>query len=143
MPDMRTNGDVVQWQDAGLSSRRREFDSRHPYQVLQETTMSTHLIGERVGAILSGDEKTVKFLGYGTYDGYCIPEPNEGVKFMGVPMEHANPRITLDSGKHVYGCECWWGSEERVKRMLEGKTVENVDIEVERANHAGVEECSS
>lgn len=87
--------------------------------------------GQRVGAVLSAHEDTVKFLGYGIYNG--DHPPKEAVGFMaetlyegGVP----NPQIKLDSGKVVYGCECWWGSEEKIKSQLEkyDKIIE-VDID--------------
>jgi hypothetical protein len=41
-----------------------------------------------------------------------------------------NPRIRLDNGKVVYGCECWWGNEEKVKKMLEQYSeIKIVDID--------------
>lgn len=49
-----------------------------------------------------------------------------------------NPCILLDSGKTVWGMECWWGDEEAVKQRLErfqagGAEVVIVDIDEERA----------
>jgi len=81
-------------------------------------------IGDRVGAVLSGDEKSVKFIGFGKYVGEAVP--NEAVGFMADALkenEMTNPKIELDNGEVVYGCECWWGSEESVKEMLEGMEV--------------------
>ena len=92
-----------------------------------------HEIGCRVGAVSSGDEKNLRLFGYGIYDGDHTPEPSEGVTFMGMAMDHENPRITLDNGKHVYGCECWWGPEETVKKWESGREVVVLDIEAERA----------
>ena len=65
-------------------------------------------IGQRVGAIASADEKTVHFFGYGTYQG-DFEHPD-----LGFP----NPKIMLDSGRAVWGCECWWGPEEKVKAFI-------------------------
>lgn len=88
-------------------------------------------VGDRVGAVLGGDENEVQFLGYGVYEGEFTPE--EAVGFLADALKEAgrkNPRIKLDNGKIVYGCECWWGGEERVKKMLEQyKKVVDVDID--------------
>jgi hypothetical protein len=77
-------------------------------------------IGDRVGAILSSRDGRVEFLGYGTYAGEHVPEEAVGILAEGA-REHGikNPKIELDSGKVVYGCECWWGSEAGVRRNLE------------------------
>lgn len=90
-------------------------------------------IGSRVGAIYSSTDGAVQFLGYGTYKGYQKPDPALGVHFYGRPMDHENPCIELDSGKLVFGCECWWGREETIKgHIAAAKVVEDVDIEEAR-----------
>lgn len=89
-----------------------------------------HEIGEKVGAILSGDSatSTVKFLGWGTYRGLEKP-PN-------YPYE--NPKIELDDGKIVWGFECWWGNSAGIKKMLsQYEHVVKVDIDEERKAHSG------
>lgn len=87
--------------------------------------------GDRVGAILSSKNGIVKFIGYGIYVGDAIPK--EAVGFMAEALKETktvNPKIELDSGKVVYGCECWWGSEKRVKEILDSsKEIVNVDID--------------
>ena len=92
--------------------------------------------GERVGAILgSNKDGSVDFLGYGVYEGDFIP--TEAVGFMAeiaTKLEHTNPRIRLDDGQVVYGCECWWGKEDEVKKSLEGHTVNLVSITDVRAS---------
>ena len=89
--------------------------------------------GERVGAIayteVQEGKKVIYMYGYGTYAGYHTPP--ESVTFMGMPLTN-NPKIELDNGKVVWGCECWWGSEEEVKKWCEGKEVIELDIEEER-----------
>lgn len=77
-------------------------------------------IGSRVGAILGADEDVVKFLGYGVYEGDEVPDEN-AVGFGPIlrEMKRPNPKIKLDSGKVVWGCECWWGPEEATKKKLE------------------------
>lgn len=91
------------------------------------------MIGDRVGAILSADDKAVRFCGFGVYVGDEIPKEAAGwIADVARDMGHANPKIQLDSGKVVYGCECWWGSEEEVRRQLAGREIIHVDIDEER-----------
>lgn len=78
----------------------------------------TEQIGMRIGAILSANRGTVKFLGYGTYQGDQVhPE-------FGFP----NPKLVLDNGDTVWGCECWWGPEEQIRKEIEGHKIEEVRI---------------
>lgn len=94
-------------------------------------------IGSRVGAISHAGAGTIAIFGYGVYQGDVIPDPALGVKIFGEPMDHPNPCILLDSGKQVFGCECWWGPEETVKAHVaafEAMTV--VDIEEARRENS-------
>ena len=75
-------------------------------------------MSDRVGAILSSDDKTVKLFGYGVYLGHRLPPD--------FPVE--NPCIRLDSGQFVWGYECWWGPEEKIRTLVGDKTVEMVDL---------------
>lgn len=76
---------------------------------------------ERV-AVVSADQKT--FLGYGVYEGdfdcaimrktLAVSAREIGEMEMAEQLEsgefpYMNPRILLDSGERVWGCECWWG----------------------------------
>jgi hypothetical protein len=107
-------------------------------------------IGDRVGAIFGADNGICEFLGYGVYEGDFYPE--EAVGFIAqliresvtegrVAKENAiNPRIKLDNGEFVYGCECWWGAEEGVKKKIEGaikagQKIVNVRMSEERAKY--------
>ena len=72
--------------------------------------------GARVGAIRDATDSKVNMFGYGVYDG-DIKHPD-----LGFP----NPRITLDDGRIVWGCECWWGPEEKIKKIIGDRTVEIV-----------------
>jgi hypothetical protein len=89
-------------------------------------------VGERVGVILGTEEKVIQFLGYGTYEGSFVPPP--GVEIFGVDLNKGkitNPRLKLDNGDIVWGCQVWWGREEHIKNHLEeyrnqGYVVENV-----------------
>ena len=90
-------------------------------------------VGERIGAILSATVDGVKFLGYGVYAGEEVP--TEAAGMMGELLREAgvvNPKLVLDNGDVVYGCECWWGSEARVRKELEGRRVIEASISEER-----------
>ena len=102
--------------------------------------MSENAVGKRVGAIFSSnDDGSVNFFGYGVYEGDFIPEEGAGWMAEGL-REHGttNPRIRLDSGKVVYGCECWWGPEIRIRKQLEGAVVIDMDIDEVRRSHGSV-----
>ena len=99
--------------------------------------MSPAKIGERVGAILRADSHSVKFLGYGVYEGNHTPAKGpfgmtqaEFKKTVGHP--YTNPRIRLDNGKRVWGFQCHWGPEREIKHTLVGKKVEHVTLEEEK-----------
>lgn len=85
---------------------------------------------KRVGAICSTSGNKVELFGYGNYVGDEIPP--SGITMFGQPLNRPNPKIVLDSGKVVWGCECWWGPENGIKKMLEGKEVVSVDIDEAR-----------
>lgn len=89
--------------------------------------------GARVGAIRNADDNHVFLFGYGTYVGDEIP--HEKVGGMGELLREAgiaNPKIALDSGKDVFGCECWWASEARCKEMIGNRAVVMIDIDEAR-----------
>lgn len=78
--------------------------------------MSTK-IGSRVGAVCAKKDFKLELFGYGVYEGDFVPE-TEDVLAMGVSLKSVNlrnPKIKLDNGEVVWGCECWWGAEEKVK----------------------------
>ena len=74
--------------------------------------------GTRVGAIRNAKDETVYLYGFGTYQG------DELHPAIGIP----NPKILLDNGSVVWGCECWWGSEEKVTEMIGDRKIEFVSI---------------
>ena len=80
----------------------------------------------RVGAILSANQDEVKFLGYGEYVGdEVVPaEVDEMMHTLGV----GNPKIVLDNGDVVWGFQCWWGDEAKVKEMIGERTVTMVKV---------------
>jgi hypothetical protein len=99
--------------------------------------MPKHEVGRRVGAILCGDDKSVKFLGYGVYQGDLVPGPDsKGTAFMMHEMGLPNPNIKLDNGDIVYGCECWWGSEAVIREKIETSKANGLEIiEVRMVDH--------
>jgi len=86
---------------------------------------------KRVGAILSSKDGIVEFIGYGVYVGDEVPKGDIGG--IGKILQESkipNPKIVLDSGKVVYGCECWWGPELNVRsHITQFKEVIEVDID--------------
>jgi hypothetical protein len=90
--------------------------------------------GDRVAAIMSADQKEIRWLGEGVYEGEFVPGP-EVAGFMADMlrrMGRPNPRIKLDSGQTVYGCECWWGPVEQVRKKFQGMKMVLVDIDEAR-----------
>lgn len=87
--------------------------------------------GERIGAILGAKGDTLEFLGFGVYEGELVVGDEAVGPFAEMLREQKrpNPRMRLDDGQIVYGCECWWGPEEKIKEKLaEYKTIVNVSI---------------
>ncbi len=79
-------------------------------------------IGDRIGTISHADKgtNTVYLYGFGEYKGESIP--SNQVKGIGVMLREANvgnPMLVLDTGETLWGCECWWGSEDKVKTEIE------------------------
>lgn len=100
--------------------------------------------GDRAGAAISMADGVVKLLGFGVYEGDFIPDEKatgamaEVLRNQGV----GNPKIRLDNNDIVWGCECWWGSEEKLKALIKGaKEVETIDIH-EYRKAAGVPKYS-
>ncbi len=81
-------------------------------------------IGTRVLAVKDATQTEVNIYGYGRYIG---DEPCPVMS--GIP----NPKIVLDNGDVVWGCECWWGAaeiaEERLQLKTGGRTVNIVPLE--------------
>ena len=110
-------------------------------------------IGDRVGAIRSADKDTVRLFGYGVYEGDHV-RPDSVPGMFGTTAEARkmaievygpesqwtdiqrlafrrlceNPRIRLDSGDVVWGCQCWWGPEDEIKRAIGDRVVEIVPV---------------
>ena len=98
----------------------------------------------RVLAVSHADEGAVYIFGEGIYEGDFIPKEAVGVMAdICRKANRENPRIRLDSGKIVYGCECWWGGIEDAKKktgITDGKKVIELDIDEERKKFCSVSE---
>ena len=51
-----------------------------------------------------------------------------------------NPRIKLDNGKTVWGCQCWWGPEEQLEEQYGDREIIFVDIDEDLARAEASEE---
>ena len=83
--------------------------------------------GDRIGAVLSASDGVVKLLGYGVYAGDEVPPRDGG--WMAECLNDAgatNPKLVLDNGQVVWGCQCWWGSESATRERFKGYRVESV-----------------
>lgn len=96
-----------------MTIKYEEYSSGSPSKPSQGITP-----GDRVGALRQKKHGVIEFFGYGVYLG--LEEDNA----LGAP----NPKIKLDSGEIVWGYQCWWTTEERVKAMLHGHKVVIVPV---------------
>lgn len=105
--------------------------------MFERTRPSEVTSGTRVGAFLSMKGGVVEFLGWGRYLGEEIPNGAAGLlSELAVELGMQSPKIQLDDGEVVWGCECWWGPEGRVQSLLdEADEVLLVDIRAVRATY--------
>lgn len=68
----------------------------------------------RVGCFL--DKET--FIGWGYFLGCVKSQEGIGLNIGGL-LGIDNPKIVLDSGEVIWGCECWWGSEKEIQSKIE------------------------
>lgn len=81
--------------------------------------MTQQLNGRRVYALASANGAEVISFGSGTYVGDEIPPPEVNGPFG--KMTKPNPKIVLDRGGVVWGCECWWAPEGEKEKILKGR----------------------
>lgn len=95
-----------------------------------KVTMGTKAaVGDRVACVLRSDVTRVELIGFGVYVGNELPPDEIGdivelVKELG----GTNPRINLDRGGYVFGCECWWGPEAEFLEWANGREVVEVGM---------------
>jgi len=87
-------------------------------------------VNSRVGVILSADKKEVQFLGYGVYVGNEVPDETAiGMLPEMLRQENSpNPKIVLDNGDVVYGCECYWSAEDDIKQFIAKEKRQIVEV---------------
>jgi len=93
------------------------------------SALNKNPIGNRVFAFQHATEDTVYFFGYGTYLGEEEPYKDAG-GLASVLRESGmkNPKIMLDSGDVVWGCECYWGPAWRFDEKYKNYKIVNVDL---------------
>lgn len=87
-------------------------------------------VGERICAVLKADKENVHLIGYGIYAGDYVPG-EEAVGVMANALKNAkikNPKLVMDDGTVVWGCECWWGNAGMAERMILDRNVVKVDM---------------
>ena len=88
-------------------------------------------VNDRVGAIQSSRDNKAKVYGYGVYLGEIVPDKlNYRNEILNIfrKAEIKNPAIKLDNGDVIFGCECWWGSEAKLKEIIKDFEIEIVSI---------------
>jgi hypothetical protein len=100
--------------------------------------------GARVGALLNATDTEINFLGFGVYEGdFALDDTAVGWMVPALKASgRTNPRIRLDSGKVVWGCECWWGPEEKVAAMLASTVKRQVLVDIDEARRATREQAT-
>jgi hypothetical protein len=101
-------------------------------------------IGDRVAAVMeiNDEERKVLLFGAGVYVGDVVPEnPSSTLAVYCARNQLANPKIQLDDGKIIFGCECWWDDEAVITDIIErflkkGYALVHVNIDTERENLA-------
>ncbi len=111
------------------------IETKPKQNVCAETKLK---VGDRFGAILTRREHLIFFLGYGTYDGHEIPPSYiGGLGPLLNALQISNPKITLDNGKVIWGCECWWSSADIVQKLLDTHVVIDIGIDEARGEYHG------
>lgn len=83
----------------------------------------------RVLAIIACENGAVYSLGEGNYVG-DFPLPDEIVKLFKAPSYDGRPipKIELDNGDVVWGCECYWSEADKMRKHFEGAEWRDVRI---------------
>ncbi len=80
----------------------------------------------RVIAIKSLKDGVLRIYGEGEYIGYKVPN------FAPYPQFNlVHPCIKLDTGKYIWGFQCWWCSVEEFESRHKGHIKETITVEVE------------
>jgi len=82
---------------------------------------------DRVGCFLDG----TTFIGFGYRLG-CFPTPKSIGTDLRIREGTLNPKIVLDSGEVVWGCECWWGNAKEIQFKIDALGSLKRDITVKQ-----------
>ncbi len=85
--------------------------------------------GPEVAVVVSLDDDTLYFLGYGRVGPAQVPP--EGLGMLTDALHAANertPTITMDTGETVYGCECWYGDAAEFDATANESDLESVTV---------------
>lgn len=107
--------------------------------------------GMRVAVVQSIEEGKVHLYGYGVYEGdFPYDEESAEVPPVGLVSILAqkagietNPRLKLDNGQTVWGCECWWCPIEKLKEEYGELEIVAADIDKDRKIIMGEEEAET
>lgn len=94
-------------------------------------------MSERVIAVSHTDADSIYIFGRGTLVGREVPDESAVGAFADF-LRHRNeknPKILLDNGSVVWGCECWWGPEADEATFIGGRRVVEVSIKAARAEY--------
>jgi len=74
-------------------------------------------LGDKVFVVAWGDNDNIYFLGFGVYEGDEVPgEDVAGMMGSLLRMrEQKNPKLVLDNGDSIWGCECYWGPTDQFR----------------------------
>ncbi len=93
--------------------------------------------GQRIGAVLCANDDEVELIGFGTYEGDHVPGDDAvGVMAKALKnMQVKNPKLVMDDGTIVWGCECWWGDENAVNEQIGNRKVVYVNMDKVRESY--------
>ncbi|MCF8299348.1 MAG: hypothetical protein K9J13_17500 [Saprospiraceae bacterium] len=80
----------------------------------------------RVLAIECVEDGVMKSYGEGEYLGDKVPDISPWKE-----AEMKNPCIKLDSGKYVWGFQCWWGKADEVREKYFEHIKEEIIVDIE------------
>ena len=89
--------------------------------------------GVRTFAVHSATKDEVKLYGVGVYVGDEMPPLEVDAGRLAAGLGWPNPKIVLDSGDVVWGCECWWGPESKLEQFIGGRAVVAISPAAARA----------
>lgn len=92
------------------------------------------------GAINDLESRPVLYvLGEGVYDGDVVPSLENGSGYR-AGIDYLTPKINLQDGNTIYGCECYWGGHDEMEKMI--RVHEALGQRVERVTFAQAIEIS-